>query len=254
MLQAEQNLNNLSDAPSQSEDLLVKAGLSLPSTSEEDAPVVVSNIKPVSVPLAPSTPPSTPISKGKVGLGLLKQLREKQKQSSLNAQEVKALNDELLKQLLGEFMQKLESEEKDLVKTQLSLCEFSLEAENVIACMCSMHLQYNTLQSIRQELVGFIESKTGNTQIKIRITLNESLQDAPTTWVLSKNEYFEALSKEFPVIKALRDQLGLMVKAMYQLDVEELETKTEEKSDVSNLRPSIELDEEIFTDYDGLED
>lgn len=176
----------------------------------------------------------------------MKQLKEKQKKSAEHSVVVKELDEELLRQLLAQYLHRLEESGKDLVKTQLSLCDFSLQSQDEILCTCHMHLQFNTINSIRQDLVDFFEEKTGIPKLKIRVILEESLQDAPTDRVLSKNEFYEALVKEFPLIKVLKEQLSLTVKAMYQIDPQELQQRTAE--------PEVEVDTNEELDPTGLTD
>lgn len=227
-------MENLSDAPSQLGDLNARTHtVQTPSNTTPAPKESIANIDTNWTP--PSKPEAQQAPKQKVGLNLLQQLKEKQKKTAENSAVAQELNEELMQQLLAQYVHRLEQEGKDLVKTQLSLCDFTLISKDEISCKCNMHLQYNTINSIRQDLVEFFEEKIGNAKIKIRVVLEESLQDAPTGRILSKNEYYEALIQEFPLIKVLKEQLSLNVKAMYQVDVQEVQQKAAEHSQV--LKP-----------------
>ncbi|MBX9449778.1 MAG: hypothetical protein KL787_08700 [Taibaiella sp.] len=196
---------------------------------------------------APGLLPASPSpvhSKEKMGPGFLERLKEKTRQNSGQSDPVKELDAAALQHYIDEYALELEQEGKDLVKTQLRQCKFKLEDPLTIQCTTHMHLQYNTLNSIRNDLADFISAKVHNPKLKVRITLEESENTGILDRVLTKNEIFDQMAARFPILQTLKDQLHLTVKAHY---VYEQARQEEEEYEPEN---NVKLEENAGADAD----
>lgn len=220
--------------------------------SPVSASVPVTNIPPSPQQVPELLPASPPVhSKEKMGPGFLERLKEKTRQNSDQNDPVKELDAAALQHYMDEYALELEKEGKDLVKTQLRQCKFKLEDPLTIQCTTHMHLQYNTLNSIRNDLTNFISAKVHNPKLKVRITLEESENTGTLDRVLTKNEIFDQMAERFPILQTLKDQLQLTVKAHY---VYEQTRQEEEKKYEPENNVKLEENAGVDTDQDFSED
>lgn len=213
--------------------------------SSASATVPITNAPPPQQ--APELPaPQHPVhSKDKMGLGLLEKLKEKTKQHNGQKNPVKELNESSLQNYIDEYASELGKEGKDLVKTQLRQCKFELTDPLTVKCTTHMHLQYNTLNSIRDDLTHFLSAKVHNPKLKVRIHLEESGNTGIINRVLTKNEIFDQMAERFPILQTLKEQLHLTVKAHYVY--EQARQEEQERYEPEN---NVKLEENAGSDAD----
>lgn len=108
-----------------------------------------------------------------------------------------------------------------------------------------MHLQYNTLNSIRNDLTNFISAQVHNPKLKVRIIFEESGNTGILDKVLTKNEIFDQMAERFPILQTLKDQLNLTVKAHYVY-----EQAGQEEGEKYEPENNVKLEENAGADAD----
>lgn len=189
--------------------------------------------------------------KKKLGLGTLSQLKEKTAKEKKEEVKELQLTEDLLQQFIQEYILKLTQEGKDLIRNQMAEALFSLKDQNLILATCNKHLQFNSMNNIRQDLTDFLIFKTQNPHLKISLELDELIEDDPNQMVKNKNELFSDMTEQFPVLEDLKKALGLRVVGKYKY-IAPMEMSEPEVVDVS-LESDHESLEDMPLDEDWME-
>lgn len=206
------------------------------------------------IPAAVAIPAETvmPIAKpkAKIGKDLLASLKEKNKATEGNKEDIAIpLTPTLVAQIKEEYLEKLASLGRDLLKNQFMLTTCNARDEATFECVCSMHLQYNSINNLKQDLADFIAHKVNNPKVKILTILVEK-EEPVGDMVLSKVELFDSYAALFPLLKTLKDELQMSVKGAYAYVPPVVTTPTVVEA------PSVTLDDDIdpIDDIDDMDD
>lgn len=153
-----------------------------------------------------ATPPSTSGVKG----GLSK-LREKiAAESSKSANQLKEMDEQHLKVAWQEYILKLRTSSKHSVVSNFEMMECRLKSTQDVLIICSGNIQAGFLKQEKTPLLEHIQHFFHNPNISIHVEQVETLEESgPVERPLSTKEQFAKMTEKYPLVKELKDRLGL---------------------------------------------
>jgi len=153
-----------------------------------------------------ATQPSTSGVKG----GLSK-LREKiAAESSKSANQLKEIDEEQLKVAWQEYILKLRTSSKHSVVSNFEMMECRLKSPHDVLIICSGNIQAGFLKQEKTPLLEHIQHFFHNPGISIHVEQIESTEESgPIERPLSTKEQFAKMTEKYPLVKELKDRLGM---------------------------------------------
>lgn len=174
------------------------------------APVATEPKTPVAPENTPSAPPVAGPPKPKLGKGFLQQMQE-QAASIIVSQETILMTPELATQLYAAYIEKLKNDtDKVLQATNLGNATIKMNSpeELVICCNSNISLIYavGNLDAFRD----YCRQETHSKDLRVLAELDPAAEkQAPKLQSISKNELFDMMVAQNPMLKQLKDQLRL---------------------------------------------
>jgi DNA polymerase-3 subunit gamma/tau len=130
-------------------------------------------------------------------------------QSDSNSFVNEPITKEALQKAWHKFIQKLKAENKISAANILELSEIKF-SDNYITLMTYNIIQQKFAESEKVSLNEFLQSELNNRQFTLVIVKIENQDDKePTERILSSREVYQLIIQKYPMIKELKDRLGL---------------------------------------------
>lgn len=161
----------------------------------------------------PITPTATP-KPGSPGLkGGLSKLREKIAAESNNAaNQQRDLDEEGLKIAWQEYILKLKAAAKHSVVSIFEMMEYRIKSPVDFEVVVSGAIQAGFLKQEKTSLLLHVQSFFKNPNINIHVELIEDPEDnTPVERPLTVREQFQLMAEKYPLVKELKDRLGMQL-------------------------------------------
>ncbi len=179
------------------------------SAAPQKATVVAPQSAPVGM-VAEAPPAQNPASpRRRVSMDLL------QKAAEAGAKQVEEkpatlLTDENLKSHLAEFREQLRAQNEHTLFAQFSQVEIQKTGDSEAEIICPNEMAETYMKATRDRLLAFFQQQYGRIiRVLARVVVDESLPKPPKQ--LSKQEIYDELVKENPLLQTLRNTLGLQI-------------------------------------------
>lgn len=154
--------------------------------------------------------------KGKFGKHLLADLKSQNQEALAEEKQTVTLDQNSLDKYITEFINNLEPG-KDLLKNHLLATTFTLVDELTIQAVSYSYVQFNSLKNCSSALNEYFVNITHQSHLKVQTILDESKIVEDENIILTKNELFEQLTEQIPIVESFTKELGMRVSASYQL-------------------------------------
>ena len=148
---------------------------------------------------------------GKPKLGSLETLRQKIKEQNCAEEEIVDYPLEItkLKKAWNGFIQQLKSS-KNPAWTSFEVAQLSIKDANSFEAIVNNNIHQKFLEFERNKVSAFLQKELCNRQLQFAISLIEGrrenvLKDLP----LSSREQYQKIVEQYPLVKELKDRLGL---------------------------------------------
>ena len=157
---------------------------------------------------ATAVPKQTPTSGVKGGLS---KLREKiAAESSKTANQQKEMDVEQLKIAWQEYILKLRTASKHSVVSNFEMMECRLRSPLDFEIVCNGNIQLGFLKQEKTALLEHIQHFFHNPGLNMHVDLIEAPEDTnPVERPLSTKEQFMKMTEKYPLVKELKDRLGM---------------------------------------------
>ncbi|MFN8264787.1 MAG: DNA polymerase III subunit gamma/tau [Chitinophagaceae bacterium] len=162
--------------------------------------------KPTAKPI--STPP--PVSGG-TKLSSLSKLRQKVEAEHQQLEtKVRPVDADSLSVAWTEFILKLKAAHKKAMVTNFEMMECRMKSEELVEVVCNGEIQFEYFKQERAHLADHLQQFYHNPAITVQSELILSEEDTtPAERPLSTKEQYLKMSEKYPLVKELRDRLGL---------------------------------------------
>ncbi len=167
--------------------------------------------KPVETVEEPATNYKGSNGQAKPKLGSLEALRQKIREENCNEEEIIDHPVEItkLKKAWGDFIQQLK-ENKNPAWTSFELAQLSIKDANSFEAVVNNNIHQKFLEFERNKVSAFLQKELCNRQLQFSILLVEGeketvIADLP----LSSREQYQKIIEQYPLVKELKDRLGL---------------------------------------------
>lgn len=151
-----------------------------------------------------STQPSTKIS------SLAKIRAQVAEQNNLNTQKAMPLSEEELQVAWREFILKLKTANKHSVVSTLEMMECKMRSPELFEITCFGNVQLGFLKQEKTALLEHVQHFFHNPSINIHVELVETQEEEnPADRPLSTKEQYFRMIEKYPLVKELRDRLGM---------------------------------------------
>ena len=160
----------------------------------------------------PTTATAVPKQTSTTGVkGGLSKLREKiAAESSKTADQQKEMDTEQLKIAWQEYILKLRTASKHSVVSNFEMMECRLRSPLDFEIVCNGNIQLGFLKQEKTALLEHIQHFFHNPGLNMHVDLIEAPEDAnPVERPLSTKEQFMKMTEKYPLVKVLKDRLGL---------------------------------------------
>lgn len=144
-------------------------------------------------------------------LNSLEKLRQQvaQKNKSSNHQSI-ALTEEHLHQAWNDYIRKLEENNDPSAVTNFKMADLKLADANSFEIIVSSNIQQKFIEQKRATLIEHLQNYFSNKNLTYQLTLVENNTDAaPEEKPLNTRDQFMEIAKQYPLVKELKDRLGL---------------------------------------------
>jgi DNA polymerase III subunit gamma/tau len=187
-----------------SRESLVNTSSSAKLMVEEPKPTYQAASKPSSTVSTPSTSSSTKIS------SLAKIRAQVAEQNNLTAEKARTLTEEELQIAWREFILKLKTAQKHSVVSTLEMMECKMRNPELFEITCFGNVQLGFLKQEKTSLLEHIQHFFHNPSINIHVELVENQEEEnPADKPLSTKEQFMRMVEKYPLVKELKDRLGM---------------------------------------------
>jgi DNA polymerase III subunit gamma/tau len=199
--------------PAKKEPVLPKIKKPEASPNNDEARLVIEKevLKPELPKAAPDhtsvvhTIPKTKITK----LSSLEKIREKVALENKNNHVVE-LNEEELYIAWGLYIEKLINSNKKPIVSNFKSAKLKIADENCIEIITSSNLQQKFIEAERGDLIAHLQSHFNNRYLIYTLRTDESEnENNPKEEVLSSKQQYLRIIEEYPLVKQLKDQLGM---------------------------------------------
>jgi DNA polymerase III subunit gamma/tau len=182
-----------------------------PAPPASEAKASVPAPKPAASPVAPVTeqkPAARP------AMGTLQKIRqEMQARSQANQQSTgTALSEPLLQQAWEGYIDMLTEQKSHTTASNLKMARWTITGDNNFDIYTETVLQQRFIEQERSGLIEHLHRFFNNRYITYQVILDTSaVQDEPTERPMNRKEQYVLMVTEYPLVKELRDRLGLDV-------------------------------------------
>ena len=157
--------------------------------------------------LVSQTPPKTKFTK----LNSLEKIREKVASENRN-NNIVALNEEELYIAWGLYIEKLMNSNKKPIVSNFKSAKLHIIDENCIEIITDNNLQQRFIEAERGELITHLQSHFNNRSLiyKLRLEINENENQPKEAHLNTKQQYLKII-EEYPLVKQLKDNLGMQL-------------------------------------------
>ena len=163
---------------------------------------------------SPVVPPAAPKPTAKPAMGTLQKIRqEMQARSQANQQSTgTALSEPLLQQAWEGYIDMLTEQKSHTTASNLKMARWTITGENNFDIYTETVLQQRFIEQERSGLIEHLHRFFNNRYITYQVILDTSaVQDEPTERPMNRKEQYMLMVTEYPLVKELRDRLGLEV-------------------------------------------
>lgn len=173
---------------------------------EEPKPSYQPSTKPLST---ISTPSNQSTSSTKIS-SLAKIRAQVAEQNNLNTEKARTLTDDELQIAWREFILKLKTAQKHSVVSTLEMMECKMRNPELFEITCFGNVQLGFLKQEKTSLLEHVQHFFHNPSINIHVELVENQQEEnPADKPLSTKEQFMRMVEKYPLVKELKDRLGM---------------------------------------------
>lgn len=167
--------------------------------------------QPTSKPLSRVSTTSTSATSSSAKVSSLAKIRQQvAEQNNLTTQKASALTDEELQVAWKEFILKLKTANKHSVVSTLEMMECKVKAPELFEITCFGNVQLGFLKQEKTALLEHVQHFFHNPAINIHVELVESQEEEnPAGRPLSTKEQFMKIIEKYPLVKDLKDRLGM---------------------------------------------
>ena len=171
-----------------------------------EVPEVKINQQPVA-----SNQPALPSKPQRVGISSLEKIRQKvSEQNKNNGNDVKELTEEELYVAWGAFIEKLAKRKNHSAVTNFKMATLKIVDNNAIEIITENNIQQKFIEQERGLLIEHLQAFFNNRQLSYQLVLKEKKENAgEREKTLSSREQYLKLIEMYPLIKELKDRLGL---------------------------------------------
>lgn len=163
---------------------------------------------PLPTPIAPPAPPHTPASGYGVTLGKLRTARE-QAREKVHQQDETAPAIEITPENLEQYGREIMAEmTADRAVYQSAVLTATLSAQDNVILISAGVVAHDFLKAERLRLLEFFKKRYRNPEVNVLFELKETTPEKGEK-VLSLREIFEKMAGKNPVLRDLRDRLGM---------------------------------------------
>jgi DNA polymerase-3 subunit gamma/tau len=120
------------------------------------------------------------------------------------------LNEELLHQAWGQYVEKLTEQKNPSAATNFRLATLRVVDGDTFDVVTESVIQQKFIEAERGGLIEFMQAFFNNRRLKYNLILEEKPEDdTPREKPLSSREQYLKLIELYPMVKELRDRLGL---------------------------------------------
>jgi DNA polymerase III subunit gamma/tau len=175
---------------------------------EEPKTSYQTSTKPSSTVSTPSTA-STATSSTKIS-SLQKIRAQVVEQNNLNTHQAKPITEEELQIAWKEFILKLKTANKHSVVSTLEMMDCKMKTEEQFEITCFGNVQLGFLKQEKTALLEHVQHFFHNPAIAIHVELVETQEEEnPADRPLSTKEQFLKMAEKYPLVKELKDRLGM---------------------------------------------
>ena len=173
---------------------------------EEPKPSYQPSTKPLST---ISTPSNQSTSSTKIS-SLAKIRAQVAEQNNLNTEKARTLTDDELQIAWREFILKLKTAQKHSVVSTLEMMECKMRNPELFEITCFGNVQLGFLKQEKTSLLEHVQHFFHNPSINIHVELVEKEEEEnPAGKPLSTKEQFMRMVEKYPLVKELKDRLGM---------------------------------------------
>jgi DNA polymerase-3 subunit gamma/tau len=148
----------------------------------------------------------------KKSLGSLDAIRKKLSAQNKNGKEVKELTEEDLKVCWNQFIEKLVAKKNHSAVTNFKMAELKIIDNNSIEIITGNNIQQKFIEQERAELVDDLQQFFCNRQLTYNVIIVENEeQNQNFERPLNTKEQYQKIIEEYPLVKELKERLGLIL-------------------------------------------
>jgi DNA polymerase III subunit gamma/tau len=156
---------------------------------------------------------ATPVNtEPKKSLGSLAAIRNKVTAQNKNGKEVKELTIEELRICWDKFIEKLNAKKNHSAVTNFKMAELRIIDNNSIEIITSTNIQQKFIEQERAELVDDLQQFFYNRQLTYNVIIVEDeVENENVERPLNTKEQYQKIIDEYPLVKELKERLGLIL-------------------------------------------
>jgi DNA polymerase-3 subunit gamma/tau len=145
-----------------------------------------------------------------IGAGKLAKIREKVSQQLQTTIVQKNIDADNLKEAVGKYILKLKEAQKNSAATNFEMMTFTVVSQEEIEVVCTGDIQFGFFKQERNELTDYLRQTYQHPQLRLESRFVEVEQEAvPAGVILSTRDQYLKLTEQYPLIKTLKERLGL---------------------------------------------
>jgi DNA polymerase III subunit gamma/tau len=141
-------------------------------------------------------------------LGALQKIRQQIAKKHKTETEVTCLNEELLHQAWGLYIEKLHQQKNHSAVTNFKQARLKVTDENSFEIFTESNIQQKFIEQERAGLIDHIQQFFNNRQVSYQVILEEVLSNEVEK-PLSMREQYLKMIEQYPLVKELKDRLNL---------------------------------------------
>ncbi|MFI5134187.1 MAG: DNA polymerase III subunit gamma/tau, partial [Chitinophagales bacterium] len=129
--------------------------------------------------------------------------------TSANGNSNHALQQTSLQKAWNDYVQKLK-EAKNPASQSFELAELRIKDNNHFEVISSNNLEQKFIEKERNKLFAFLQEQLQNRLLQFNVVIEENPELKPKTEIsLTAREQFQKMAEQYPLVKELKDRLGL---------------------------------------------
>ncbi|RTL58724.1 MAG: DNA polymerase III subunit gamma/tau [Sphingobacteriales bacterium] len=107
------------------------------------------------------------------------------------------------------YIKKLEESNDPSAVTNFRMAELQLKDDNTFEIIVGSNIQQKFIEQKRATLIEHLQNHFNNKNLTYQLTLVEKVDDTPKEKPLNTKEQFAKIAEQYPLVKELKDRLGL---------------------------------------------